>query len=165
MYEFLEYEVRDVMSEPIAVGLDATLAEVEQLLEEAGFNGVPVVGDGNALIGFVTSLDLLAAFGFGTESILPRYDEIMRKRVSSVMQQMPACVNPRMPLTRLLERMVATRNKSFPVVDPHDGQGLVGIVAREDVMRALRRSQSGERPGAREARSRPVPTAKHGAVD
>jgi CBS domain-containing protein len=42
--------------------------------------------------------------------------------------------------------MVATRNKSFPVVDPH-GDRLVGVIAREDVMRALRRADSGERPG------------------
>jgi CBS domain-containing protein len=42
--------------------------------------------------------------------------------------------------------MVATRNKSFPVVD-EDGR-LVGMVAREDVMRALRRAAAGERPTA-----------------
>jgi len=150
MYEFLEYEVRDVMSKPTVVGPGATLAEVEELLEKTGFNGVPVVGDGSTLVGFVTSLDLLDAFRFGTESILPQYDDTMRKPVSDVMQQTPDTVNPRTRLTRVLERMVETRNKSFPVVDPRDG-GLVGIVAREDVMRALRRARAGERPDAPEA--------------
>ena len=145
MYEFLDYQVRDVMSKATTVGPDTTLAEVEQLLEKTGFNGVPVVRDGG-LIGFVTSLDLLTAFRFGTDSILPHYDDIMRRPVSSVMQQDPATVNPKMPLTRLLERMVETRNKSFPVVDPRDGRALLGIIAREDVMRALRRAQSGRRP-------------------
>ena len=145
MYEFLEYEVRDVMSKPTSVAPDATLAEVEELLERTGFNGVPVVRDEDRLVGFVTSLDLLRAFRFGTESILPQYDEVMRQRVSQVMQEAPAAVAPRMRLTRLLEKMVATRNKSFPVVDPHT-DGLVGVVAREDVMRALRRAQSGKRP-------------------
>jgi IMP dehydrogenase len=151
MYEFLEYEVRDVMSKPTSVGPDATLAEVEGLLETTGFNGVPVVQDGNRLIGFVTSLDLLRAFRFGTESILPQYDEIMRRKISSVMQEAPAAVAPRMRLTRLLEKMVATRNKSFPVVDPH-GDGLVGVVARTDLMRALRRAQSGARPDVQRER-------------
>jgi CBS domain-containing protein len=150
MYEFLDYQVCDVMSNATTVGPDTTLAEVEQLLEKTGFNGVPVVRDGE-LIGFVTSLDLLTAFRFGTESILPHYDDIMRRPVSSVMQPDPATVSPKMPLTRLLERMVATRNKSFPVVDPRDGGGLVGIVAREDLMSALRRAQAGERPAAPEA--------------
>jgi CBS domain-containing protein len=145
MYEFLDYEVRDVMSKPITVGRDATLAEVEQLLEQNGFNGLPVVADG-ALVGFVTSLDLLEAFRFTPDAILPPYEEIMRRPVSSVMAQEPAVVQPRTRLTRVLEKMIATRNKSFPVVDPH-GNRLVGVVAREDVMRALHRADAGEKPG------------------
>jgi CBS domain-containing protein len=53
-----------------------------------------------------------------------------------------ATVTPRMPLTRLLQRMLDTRNKSFPVVD---GARLVGVVAREDVLQALRRAAAGEK--------------------
>jgi CBS domain-containing protein len=138
VYEFLDYTVSDVMSKPTAVGPDATLAEVERILEQTGFNGLPVVADG-ALVGFVTSLDLLAAFRFTPDAIVPPYHEIMQLPVSSVMAKQPAVVQPRTRLTRVLEKMVDTRNKSFPVVDPH-GERLVGVVAREDVMRALRRA-------------------------
>jgi CBS domain-containing protein len=144
VYEFLDYLVSDVMSKPTVVGPDATLAEVERILEQTGFNGLPVVHAG-ALVGFVTSLDLLDAFRFTPESILPPYDEVMRRPVSSVMAREPAIVQPTNRLTRVLEKMVDTRNKSFPVVDPK-GERLVGVVAREDVMRALRRAGSGERP-------------------
>src|SRR5262249_50793849 len=83
------------MSKPITVGPDTTLAEVGELLERTGFNAVPVISDGSALVGFVTSLDLLKAFSFGTETLLPQYDHIIRKHVSSVMQQVPNAVNPR----------------------------------------------------------------------
>jgi CBS domain-containing protein len=145
MYEFLDYLVSDVMSEPITVGPDATLAEVERILEQTGFNGLPVV-DGGALVGFVTSLDLLAAFRFTPDAILPPYDEIMRRPVSSVMVKQPAVVQLGTRLTRVLEKLADTRNKSFPVVDPKT-ERLVGVVAREDVMQALRRARSGERPG------------------
>jgi CBS domain-containing protein len=62
------------------------------------------------------------------------------------MRREPKTVSPLMPLTRLLERMVVTRNKSFPVVDPREKHSLVGVVAREDVMRALRKAHSGEKP-------------------
>lgn len=149
MYEFLDYLVSDVMSKPTVVGPDATLAEVEQILEQTGFNGLPVVAEG-ALVGFVTSLDLLEAFRFTPDAILPPYDEIMRRPVSSVMAKELAVVQPRTRLTRVLEKMVETRNKSFPVIDPK-GERLVGVVAREDVMQALRRAGSGERPrGAEE---------------
>jgi FOG: CBS domain len=141
MYEFLDYVVSDVMSKPTTIGPDATLAEMEQLLEKTGFNGLPVV-DAGALVGFVTSLDLLDAFGFTSDAILPPYDDIMRKPVSSVMVREPAVVQPNTRLTRVLEKMIATRNKSFPVVDPKTDR-LVGVVAREDVMQALRRAAAG----------------------
>ena len=47
-------------------------------------------------------------------------------------------VRPRTPLTRVLQKIVDTGFKSFPVVD---SAGLVvGVVAREDLMRSLRGS-------------------------
>jgi CBS domain-containing protein len=131
------------MSKPTTVAPGAPLAEVERILEQNGFNGVPVAVDG-ALVGFVTSLDLLSAFRFSPDSMLPPYEQIMRRPVSSVMVREPAVVQPRTPLSKVLEKMVETRNKSFPVVDPH-GNRLVGVVAREDVMRALRRANAGEK--------------------
>jgi CBS domain-containing protein len=144
VYGFLDYLVSDVMSKPTVVGPDATLAEVERILERTGFNGLPVVS-GGTLVGFVTSLDLLEAFRFTPDAILPPYDEIMQRSVATVMTREPAVVQPRTRLTRVLEKMVESRNKSFPVVDPH-GARLVGVVAREDVMQALRRAGAGERP-------------------
>jgi CBS domain-containing protein len=141
MYEFLEYVVSDVMSKPTVIGSGATLAEMEQILEQTGYNGLPVVQAGE-LVGFVTSLDLLDAFRFTPDAILPPYDEIMRRPVSSVMVREPAIVQPTTRLTRVLEKMIATRNKSFPVVDPKN-ERLVGVIAREDVMRALRRANAG----------------------
>jgi len=147
VYEFLEYLVRDVMSKPTVVGPDATIAEVERILEQTGFNGLPVVA-GGALVGFVTSLDLLEAFRFSPDSLLVPYDEIMHRPVSTVMAKRPEVVQPQTHLTRVLAKMVSTRNKSFPVVDPCD-ERLVGMVAREDVMAALRRADSGERANDR----------------
>ncbi|HEY7816642.1 MAG TPA: CBS domain-containing protein, partial [Vicinamibacteria bacterium] len=64
----------DVMSKPTTVAPGATLAEVERILEQNGFNGVPVAVDG-ALVGFVTSLDLLSAFRFSPDSMLPPYEQ------------------------------------------------------------------------------------------
>jgi CBS domain-containing protein len=143
MYEFLSYRVQDVMSRPVVVGSKASLAEVERILEKSGFNALPVVDAKRQLVGVVTTLDLLKAFAFGEESIIPPYKEIMRRPVTSVMSREPSTVPPRQPLVRLLQKMLETRNKSFPVVD--DGR-LVGVVAREDVMRALRRADAGELP-------------------
>jgi CBS domain-containing protein len=43
--------------------------------------------------------------------------------------------SPEAPLTRVLQTLIDSRVKSFPVID--NGQ-LVGIIAREDIVRALR---------------------------
>jgi CBS domain-containing protein len=55
----------------------------------------------------------------------------------------PDTVSPETPLSNVLERMVVTRHRSFPVVE---GDRLVGMISREDVVRALRCAQSRETP-------------------
>ena len=143
MYEFLDYQVQDVMSRPVTVTPEATLGEAEERLEKHGFNALPVVDARGALVGVVTSLDLLRAFDFPEDTILPRFSDVMERRVERVMSRDPQTVTPRMPLTRLLQKIVDTRNKSFPVVDD---ERVVGVVAREDVMLALRRATAGVAP-------------------
>jgi CBS domain-containing protein len=142
MYEFLDWTVQDVMNRPVCVGPEATLGEAERILEERGFNALPVVEAGERLVGIVTSLDLLRAFDFAEDVILPRYDEIMQQPVSEVMSRDVVTVCPRTPLSRVLQRIVDTRDKSFPVVDD---DRVVGVVAREDVMHALRRGAAGHK--------------------
>jgi CBS domain-containing protein len=144
MYEFLDYRVSDAMTkEPLAIEPDLTIAEVERLFERHGFNLLPVVEDGRRLVGVVSSLDILKAFQFDEEHLFPPYEEIMRRPIRSVMSEKLVTVSPRTPLTRALEKMVRTRNKSLPVAL---GGDLVGILAREDVLNALRRAVGGERP-------------------
>ena len=60
----------------------------------------------------------------------------MRRTVADVMTEAVVHVEPAAPLTRVLQLMVSLRNRSFPVIGP-DSQ-LVGMISREDVMRALR---------------------------
>jgi CBS domain-containing protein len=145
VYEFLDYRVCDAMTaDPIRVGPDASLADTEALLEQHDFNALPVVGPAGELLGVVTKLDLLRAFRFTDDHMFPPYEELMARAVRSVMTTDAVTVTPRTPLTRVLETLVRTRSKSLPVVD--DGR-VVGIIAREDVLAALRRAVGGERPG------------------
>lgn len=143
MYEFLDYRVQDVMNRPLTVGPEASLADVEQLLEKHGYNALPVVDAGERLLGLVTSLDLLRAFDFAEDTILPPYEQVMQRRVEEVMTRDVLTVCPMTPLQRVIEKIVDTRNKSFPVLD---GDRVVGVVAREDVMLALRQGVEGRRP-------------------
>jgi CBS domain-containing protein len=143
MYEFLDYRVCDAMTaDPVTITPDLPLARVEEIFSQHDFNALPVVDASGALVGVVTKLDVLKAFRFTDEHMFPPYEQIMTQPAGEVMTRDVATVTPRMPLTRLLQRMLDTRNKSFPVVD---GARLVGVVAREDVLNALRRAAAGEK--------------------
>ena len=141
MYEFLDYRVQDVMSKPVSIGPETPLAEVERILEERGFNALPVVDAAERVIGIVSSLDLLRAFSFPEDEILPPLHRALLLPVSDVLTRDVLTVTPRTPLTRVLEKLVTTGNRSLPVVED---ERLVGVVARRDVMQALRRADAQE---------------------
>lgn len=144
MYEFIYYRVKDVMTpDPVAIEADAALSDVEVIFEKHDFNGLPVIEKSRKLIGMVTKLDLLKAFTFTEKSKIPPYDAIMAQKISNVMTKEPRVVYPETPLTRVLQHMIETGHKSYPVVE---NDHVIGIVAREDIMRALRQAAQGERP-------------------
>ena len=112
----------------------------------------------------MTKFDFLRAFTFTTGQMVPHYDELMRRRVADVMTKAVTHVEPQTPLTRVLELMVSFATRSLPVLSLE--HKLVGIISREDVMRALRettqsaRSEAGNPPTVARAASRkdPPPT-------
>ncbi len=127
------------MTVPVTVSASAMLADAERIFENHDFNMLPVV-DGGVLVGVLSKLDLMKAFVFTTGCLVPPYAEIMQRPVGQYMNTRPCVVDPDLPLTRALQRMVQTRCKSLPVVR---GKRLVGIVAREDVLRAIRCAVTG----------------------
>jgi CBS domain-containing protein len=142
MYEFLDTQVQEVMSSPpVTVTPATTLGEAQALFDEHGFNALPVVESAGQLVGWVTTLDLLRAFDFSEDTILPDFAEVMKQPVERVMSRDLLTVWPRTPVTRLVAKMVDTRSKSFPVVDD---ERLVGVVSRDDVLRALRQALGGK---------------------
>lgn len=130
-------------ADAICVAPETPIREAERIFEKHDFNGLPVVDAAGALVGVVTKLDLLAAFCCPDDQVLASYERVMDAPVSSAMTRDVRTVCPRTPLARALEKMVDAGVKSFPVVD---GDRLVGVVAREDVLRALRRATSGLPP-------------------
>ena len=144
MYEFLDYRVEHVMTaHPVTISADTTLGEVEALFEEHDFDALPVVSDSGRVMGMLTKLDLCKAYAFTTTRRVPPYEEIIHKPASDVMTREFASATPTLPLTRALQAMIDASTKSLPVLD--DGR-LVGIVAREDVLRAIHRAAQGQRP-------------------
>jgi len=140
MFEFVNYLVDDFMTpSPVTLSSDATVGCAQQLLERMGINGCPVVDEQGCLLGLVTGYDILAAFQFEPETMVPRYDDIMALSVSEVMTDPVSTVSSDLPLTRVLETMLELGNTGFPVVD--EGK-LVGMITRQDLMRALHQAMS-----------------------
>jgi CBS domain-containing protein len=116
-----------------------SLRDLEALFEKHDFNSFPIVEEGK-MVGIVTKFDFLKAFAFTTGQIVPHYDDLMKRPVAEIMTEAVVHVEPTTPLTRVLEMMVNLKTRSFPVIGP--GRELLGMISREDVMRALREATS-----------------------
>jgi CBS domain-containing protein len=136
MYRFLEYTAGRYMTHPVkTVTRQTTMRELEALFEKHDFNAFPVVEEGK-MVGLVTKFDFLKTFAFTTGQMLPRYYELMSRTAGEAMTEAVVHVEPAAPLTRVLQLMVNLKARSFPVVAPD--RHLVGIISREDIMRALK---------------------------
>jgi CBS domain-containing protein len=142
MYRFLESTVEKYMTRAVrTVTRQITMRELEALFEKYDFNSFPVVEEGK-MLGIVTKFDFLQAFAFTTGQMLPPYDKLMRRPVAEVMTEAVVHVEPTAPLTRVLQLMVGLKNRSFPVIG--SDRQLLGMISREDLMRALKEATRGD---------------------
>jgi CBS domain-containing protein len=146
LYKFLEQVVSDYMTRDVAtVPPTMSMRELGQRFKETDFNSFPVI-DNAQVIGVVSKFDYLACFGFTPARMVPRYDDLMQRTVAGVMTREFIYVGRDTKLTRVLQLMTEHRLRSLPVMDA--GQRLVGIVAREDIIRALEFCAQCEAEGA-----------------
>jgi CBS domain-containing protein len=144
VYEFLAYRVKDVMTaDPVTISPRTTLGEAEAIFEEHDFDALPVLEESGRVVGMLSKLDLCKAFAFSTTRKVPPYEEIIRQPAEEAMARDFRSASPELPLTRALQAMIEAPTKSLPVLEQ---ERLVGIVAREDVLRAIRRATRGRGP-------------------
>ncbi len=136
MKNFVNLFVKDAMTvRVVTVTPDMKVKEVEALFEKHDYYSFPVV-ENDRLAGIVTKLDFLKHFIFTPRSIIPRYEELLEDRIGDIMNIKVFTVSTDTPLTRVLELMVETRIRSFPVVDAENK--LLGIISRQDIMKMLK---------------------------
>ncbi|MGY8661964.1 CBS domain-containing protein [Bradyrhizobium sp. UFLA05-109] len=136
MYRFLEQTTDGYMTRNVkTVMRDLNMLELSEMFERDDFNGYPVEEDGQ-VVGIVTKFDILKCFAFTPSQMVPRYLDLMNRKVGDVMTPEFIYVHPDTRLTRVLQLMVEHRIRSIIVLD--GTQKLVGIIAREDVITALK---------------------------
>ena len=135
MYEFLQETVPDFMTRTVrSVTPETTVADLYRLFAADGFEAYPVVRD-DTLVGMVSKLDALKPFAFTEDQLVPHYKDGMATTVDEIMSAGVVAVESETHLQRVLELMIKHRIKSLPVVD--EWKNLLGIIAREDIMRAM----------------------------
>jgi CBS-domain-containing membrane protein len=137
MYQFLEETVGRNMASPAkTVAPETTVGDLLRLFNADGLDAYPVVSNGK-LAGIVAKADALKAFSLSTTGVVPHYDDLMGTTVEEIMSREVMTVDAETGLQRVLQLMGAHHFKSLPVVDRNNR--LRGMIAREDVMRALTR--------------------------
>jgi CBS domain-containing protein len=136
VYKFLEEIVDGYMTRNVkVVQRDQDLLALSEMFEADDFNSYPVEDDGQ-VVGIVTKFDILKCFAFSPTQMLPRYHDLMSRKIGDVMTPEFIYVSPDTRLTRVLQIMVEHRIRSIIVLD--GAQKLAGIIAREDVIKALK---------------------------
>jgi CBS-domain-containing membrane protein len=135
LYKFLQQTVGDYMTRTVkTVRRQMSVRELNQLFARDDFNAFPVEED-TQIVGLVTKFDLLKCFAFTPSQMVPRYDDLMSRTVADIMTSTFIYVSADTRLTRVLQLMVEHKIRSIPAID--NDHRLAGIIAREDVIRAL----------------------------
>jgi CBS domain-containing protein len=117
---------RDIMSRPVvSVDTRSTVRDAVTALTEHGFATVPVVDDGDRVVGIFSESDGLRA-GHRREDL-----------VTTAMTTPVEVTAPDTDVATIAERMLAKHLRSLPVVE---AGLLVGIVARRDLLRTMVRA-------------------------
>jgi CBS domain-containing protein len=132
----------------VSIGHGAPIREAIRLMLKHRVSGVPVVDDAGKLVGILTEGDLLRRGETGTERqrrpwlefllgpgrLAEDYVKTHGRRVEEAMTREVVSVRPDTPVRELVRLMERRRIKRLPVLD---GDRLVGIVSRADLMGAV----------------------------
>ncbi len=135
--------VREVMtSGVVTLTPDVSASEAVHALAHAGVTGAPVV-EGDRVVGIVTLGDLMERAGAGPRSpttgpFLRTDRALAEHRVRELMTKDVVTVRADTPVSRVALLMEELGVNRLPVLGPGDRP--VGIVARDDVVRAVARA-------------------------
>jgi CIC family chloride channel protein len=122
--------VGEVMThDPDVISGDASLQDLADALIQTRHHGFPVLDRDKHLLGIVTYDDLKLAIAEGSDP---------DRTVADITRHDVVTVCPQDPLSKALMMMSGRELGRLPVVDPADPSRLVGLLRREDIVRAYR---------------------------
>ncbi|HFD79279.1 MAG TPA: CBS domain-containing protein [Gammaproteobacteria bacterium] len=140
-------QVREIMNTRLKTATaDDLIKDISTLMCLNKISGVPVVEDGDRLIGVLSEKDILhCVFPDAHELFLngerPNYERmekefrnVLNRKVGELMTKVVSTVSPEMPVMKAASMMWLKKIRRIPVVEE---ERLVGIVSIGDVHRAL----------------------------
>ncbi|MCM4076249.1 CBS domain-containing protein [Paractinoplanes hotanensis] len=133
---------KDVMSRPVhTVEPGAPVEDAAAAMAARAVTALPVVDGAGSLVGIVSEGDLLwqrvPVDPTAQLNRSPAAPAIRPGRVADVMSRSPVTTRPDVDLAEVAETMLMYDVRSMPVLD---GDTLVGIVSRRDILRAMVRT-------------------------
>lgn len=129
LFPLNKFKVKEFMTPtPITIHPEASLEEAQRILSERLIGGIPVV-DERRVVGIITKSDI---------SKIPPNDR-KYKKVKEVMTEEVITITPEEPLSEVLRIMLSEGIGRIPVVVSYESKEVVGIVARADVGKAIRK--------------------------
>lgn len=143
---------KDIMiKDVISVSPDTDISKAVKILLENHINGVPVIDDNNKLVGILCQSDLIFAqkeipvppIFVLLDGIIPlasskkltnELEKMSATTVSQAMVKNPVWVTPDMPISEIATLMVEKHFHTLPVLE---GERLVGIIGKEDILKVL----------------------------
>lgn len=141
----LKIPVKAVMTPAvIAVKEDSDINEAARLLSDGNISGMPVVDEGNHVIGVITEADILSTAGmekgYTFKDILrhilgePQRKSKTGNKVKDMMTAPAITTKPDRDVREVAGILDEKRIKRLPVVD--DENRLIGLISRADIVRA-----------------------------
>ena len=107
-----------VISDPITIGLDATVAQAAKIMSDYGIGGIPVVDKDGVLKGIVTTRDL-------------RFEQNPNENITEVMTKELITTNNYTNLQEAVEILLKNKIEKLPIIDS-DGK-LSGLITYKDI--------------------------------